>query len=250
MEITPEKIKEIFDSATPYQRDNIMKNYVGQKICWDLNFTTIIQKVDSSLLILLNSPSRFGAAVSCDIDENLFPLIKIMPSGTTVRLVGIIERISDFGMIKIKEAKLHEIGNGITQIYFPNGSREELVSFLEGKILGAKNIRIYDSYPSEDILKLFESASPKAEIKLLGKIIDEPFLNKINAFNLYFNQNINVKKTNVSHARFYIIDDEVLQVDSSLKNSGGDKTTMVHIINPETAETIKKDFDKWWNEAT
>ncbi|MFA5207744.1 MAG: hypothetical protein WC428_03715 [Candidatus Paceibacterota bacterium] len=249
MEITPEKIKEIFNNATPYQRDDIMKNYVGQKICWDLNFTEIVQKVDSSLLILLKTPSNH-TGVSCNIDENLFPLIKIIPSGTPVRLVGTIDKISDFGVIKIKEAKLHEIDDEINQIYFPYGSREELVSFLEGKILGAKNIIIYDSYPGEDILKLLESALPKAEIKLLGKIIDEEFLKKINAFNLYFNQNIDVKKTNISHARFYIINDEVLQVDSSLKNFGGNKTTMVHIINPKIAETIKKDFDKWWNEAT
>ena len=246
MKPTPEKIEEIRKSAPPYQVDDLMKNYIGQKICWDLLYASVTKKNKSSLAVLLFSLD-LNVIISCDIDENSFPLIKIMTPKTPIKLVGIIEEINQFGGIHIKDAQLHEINHETNQIYFPQGSREELMSFLEGKILGAKNIKIYDPYPSDDILKLLESASPKAEIKLLGKEIDELFSAKISAFNVYFNKNLFAKKINVSHARFYIIDDEVLQVDSSLRNFGGNKATMIHIINTETAETIKKDFDKWWN---
>jgi hypothetical protein len=248
MKLTPEKIREIYDNTTPYQVEDTMKYYIGQKIYWDLKYSSIISKKNLNLMIILNSLDK-NVPVICNINENDFHLIKILPQNTPVKLVGTIKEIGII-TIEIENAQLHEIRDKNGQIYFPQGSREELLLFLESKILGAKNIKIYDSYPSEDILKLLESASLGAEIRLLGKDIDTAFSEKIKAFNTYFNKNMIAKKINVSHARFYIIDDVIFQVDSSLKNSGGDKATMVHMIDKEPAEAVETDFDKWWNEAT
>jgi hypothetical protein len=245
MKLTPEKIQEIYRSTPPYHVDDLMKNYIGQKVCWDLWYSTIIQKKDLILKISLYSFEK-KECVLCDISEDVYPFIKIIPPKTPVRLIGVIKKINPYG-IEIENAQLHEIKDEDGQIYFPQGSREEILAFLEGNILGAKNIKIYDSYPSDDILKLLESASPGAVIQLLGKDIDMAFSGKIKAFNTYFKKNMVAKKVNVSHARFYIIDDKVLQVDSSFKNNGGNKATTIHRIDKEAAEEVKNDFDKWWN---
>jgi len=247
MKITPEKIREIYRDTPPYQVEDIMKYYIGQKVFWELLYSTIINKNKSVLKIILRSLDR-DVSVVCDIDENIFPSIKIIPANTPIRLAGTIKEINN-SYIEIESAQLQNIKDENGQIYFPQGSREELLAFLESKIFGAKNIKIYDSYPSDDILKLLESSLPKAEVQLLGQNIDTAFSEKIRAFNTYFNKNMVARKINVSHARFYIIDGAVLQVDSSLKNSGGNKATTVHIIEKEAAEAIKGDFDKWWNNA-
>lgn len=227
-----------------------MKNYIGQKVCWDLiykNITKISGEDEGQMRVHLMS-EKGSELVVCEINEKEFPIIKILPPNTAVRIVGKIQSIDRIS-IDINEAQLQEIRDGDNQIYFPEGSRESLLAFLEGKILGAEDIKIYDSHPGEDILKLLESSSLKAKIELLGNNIDKTFLEKSDAFAVYFNRNLSIKKTNVSHARFYIIDGEVFQVDSSLKNSGGNKATMVHKIDKET-ETIKEDFKKWSIEAT
>lgn len=245
MEITPQKIRKIYENTSPYQVDDIIKHYLGQKICWDLTYYSVT-KLDKGLVhVALHSDS---VLVVCNINENDFPLIKIISKDTPIRLVGIISRIDGIS-IEVKDACLHEIRNDNGQIYFPQGSREELLAFLTSKVLGARDIKIYDSYPSNDILELLESTSSEAEIRLLGQNIDVIFSEQIRAFNTYFKKNMIAKKINVSHARFYIIDGEVLQVDSSLKNLGGNKATTVNMIEKEAAEAIKKDFDKWWNDA-
>lgn len=245
MKLTPEKIREIYKNTPPYQVSEVMKHYVGQKIYWELTYSQVSSKKGSVLSVLLHSLERFES-VKCEINEDSFLAIKFLPKNTPVRLTGIIKEINIFS-IEIENAQLQEIKDENGQIYFPQGSREDLLAFLESKIFGAKSIRIYDSWPSDDILKLLESASINAEIQLLGQNIDSTFSQKIKAFNTYFQKNMIAKKTNVSHARFYIIDDVVLQVDSSLKNDGGNKATMVHILDTQSSDAVKKDFDGWWN---
>ena len=245
MEITPKIIREVLKNVSPYQEEDIIKHYLGQKICWDLSYCGVTKLNEGFINIFLQEDSNI---VCCKINEKDFPSIKVMPKNTMVRLVGVISEIST-SVITIKEAHLQEIKDNKGQIYFSAGSREELLAFLISKVLGANDIKIYDSYPSEDILKLLESASSQAEIHLLGKSIDATFAKQIQAFNTYFKKNMIAKKIDISHARFYIIDDEVLQVDSSLKNLGGNKATTVNIIEKEAAEAIKQDYEKWWKEA-
>lgn len=243
MKITPQKIREIYRSSAPYQIEKTMENYVGQKISWDLELFSVRERGDE-LEVSLGLGTEI---ITCTIKESTFPLIKLLPKSAPVRLIGEIAGIASM-WIDIKKAQLQEIKNENGQIYFPEGSRESLLAFLQGKISGAHNIKIYDSYPDEEILRLLESAAPDAEIQLLGKDINSSFSETIKAFGIYFKRNMIAKKTNVSHARFYIIDGEVFQVDTSLKNYGGNKATMIHKI--DMPNEIIKDFAKWWNEAT
>jgi hypothetical protein len=69
----------------------------------------------------------------------------------------------------------------------------------------------------------------------------------IEAFNNYFEKKLECKKSSVSHARFYIIDGNVFQVDSSLKNNGGDKATTIICIDNESL--LINEFDEWWDNA-
>jgi len=245
MELTPEKIREVHDNAPPYQVESLMTHYIGQKVCWDLTYFGIHKQRDEKLRVTLLTNS--SDLISCEIKEVDFPLIKLLPKNTPLRLNGKISEIGDIS-IDIEEAKLQEIRDGDNQIYFPQGSRENILAFLGGKILVASKIKIYDSYPSEEILKLLESSSTNTEIQLLGQNYESDFIKKIKAFNTYFNKNITARKTSTSHARFYIFDEEIFQVDSSFKNAGGNKATMINKLDKE-AESVKQDFDKWWGGA-
>lgn len=148
-------------------------------------------------------------------------------------------------------AEISSLESPSSQRYFPSGSRDEILGYLKTLIPAGKVLKIYDNFLGEDILKLLEHASPNAEVYLLGRDLDSKFLTKLPAFSTYFECNIQVKKTSgESHARFYIIDDNVFNVDVSLKGGSADKATIISPVVKEEAEKIMKDYEKWWGSAS
>lgn len=138
-----------------------------------------------------------------------------------------------------------------SQKYFPPGSRDEIFSYLKTLVPSGRVLKIYDNYLGEEILKLLEHISPEAEVYLLGRELDSKFLKKLPAFATYFEHNIKVRKTaGEAHARFYIIDDSVFNVDVSLRGGAADRATIISPVVKEEADKIMKDYDKWWKSAT
>ena len=139
------------------------------------------------------------------------------------------------------------------QKYFRPGSSEEIFVYLKTLVPGARILKIFDPYVDEQLLKLLEHANPSVEIYILGNKFDVTFLSKLSSFSIYFDRNIKVRKSEAAHARFYIVDDNVYNVDVSLKGKGADKATCISPIIRSEATKIIGDFELWWkngNELT
>ena len=148
-------------------------------------------------------------------------------------------------------AEISSLESPSSQRYFPLGSRDEVFAYLKTLIPSGQVLKIYDNFLGEEILKLLEHVSPNAEVYLLGRDLDSKFRTKLPAFSTYFECNIQVKKTSGElHARFYIIDDNVFNVDVSLRGGAADKATIISPVVKEEAEKIMKDYEKWWSSAS
>ncbi len=231
-----------------------MSGFIGQSVVWNLSYDNLTRNNDGSIRISFGSIDSEGLTymselIVCEINEEKFPLIKILQKGTPLRLIGKIKEIDSISItLDCEELQIIKDENG--QIYFPHGSRDDLIAFLECKIIAAKDIKIVDTFLDADILKIIEVSASNSNVSLLGlrTNISQNFIDKVKAFNRYFDKNVMLKTNNKAHARFWIIDSVVYQVDSSLRNNGGNKATTIIKIE-EIAESIKKDFDIWWAEG-
>ncbi len=247
MNLTPSKIRETYRASTPYQRQEIALNYIGQKVDWCLSYHSVQKIGDRIRVFLFGTDSGYlNEHITCEVLESDFSIIKVLPPGSLVQVVGVIGEVGEIG-ITLNDVSMRSLSGAVDEIYFPEGSREELFSFLRGKMLGAKDIKIFDPYLGDDILKLLEDSNKSESIFLLGDKIDTGFTQKTKGFKDYFQKKVFLRKTDKSHARFYIIDGDVYQVDSSLKNFK-DKATTVHKIN-ENSKKVKDDFNGWWDSA-
>ena len=82
-----------------------------------------------------------------------------------------------------------------------------------------------------------------------NSLISQHFNKKIKPFEIYFEKKVQAKKIDISHARFYIIDENVFSVDASLAGRGADKATMISPVVQKEAEKIVKDYEQWWIKA-
>ncbi len=248
MKLTPEYIYEIRRNATPYSMEELMNDFIGLKVYWKLRYESVSVSKNLLHITLFSLEQSFIPPIVCDILETDYPNIKIHLRNSSVYLSGEIGGVFNFN-IEIKNARIQVVTNDQGYIYFSAGSREELISYLTTKVQGAKSVRVFDSYPDEELLRILENTVINCDIRLLGKNLSDDFIKKVLAFNIYFNKNMSCGESNDSHARFYIIDGEVIQVDSSLKNNGGNKATSVNIVVGEEASRILNDFELWWKKA-
>jgi hypothetical protein len=250
MNLTPELIRKTYKATPPYQVIEAMSNFIGQKVSWELEFSSVIKQEGGKVKIMSMSVSEESIVpevVWCEVEESDFPMVKVLVSGTKLRLAGEISNITNLA-IDIASASLQIVSDDPKQIYLPEGSRLDLINFLRAKLLGAKIVKICDNYPSADQLEILELTGSDVAIQVLGQNIDTAFMEKAKGFKLYFKRNLEIKKTNSVHARFYIIDDEVFQVDSSLRNSGGNKATIINKLE-EAADQVRQDFEEWWSKG-
>lgn len=135
------------------------------------------------------------------------------------------------------------------QRYFSPGSQDEIFNHLKTLFPGRKTIRVFDNYLDEKILKLLETAHPEAEIFLLSKKYKSVFIQKLDAFRVYFGKKIKAKIASISHDRFYIVDGNVYSLGTSLKGEGITKATLFTPLNELEAKKLSEDFDEWWMSA-
>lgn len=113
-----------------------------------------------------------------------------------------------------------------------------------------KSITIIDRYVFDDILSLLPRDKEKLTIKILTKEISNKFKVLGTAFQKQ-HKNLSIRKADVFHARFIIIDEKkYYQLDSSIdKHLGKRITTYRHIQKPQSIEKIDQVFEKNWNKA-
>jgi hypothetical protein len=105
--------------------------------------------------------------------------------------------------------------NEPTQGIFFNGQTFDAFKFIFGLIKKAKReITLIDNYIDENTLYFFTKTCVK--VKILTKNIPSKELEK---YNSQYN-NVEIKKFDLSHDRFLIIDEEIYLIGSSLKDAG------------------------------
>ncbi len=154
----------------------------------------------------------------------------------------------------IEELKLKiEIEDGIPdQMYFPENSYLDVQKNLAKVIRQAqKSLWVFDAYMDEKIIEELSEVLA-SEIKLLTNQTKGLFQQRAEAFKKQFpNKLVEVNKSDKSHDRFYIIDQEQVWTLGASFNKAGQKATLLSKIKADSEkQKIIDDFNSWWNNAT
>ncbi len=137
------------------------------------------------------------------------------------------------------------------QMYFPEGSQLDIQKSLARVVRQAQtSLWIFDAYIDEKIIEEL-SEVPAVEIKVLTSAIKGLFNQRVEAFKMQFSEkSIKIRKSDKSHDRFYILDQEQIWTMGASYNKAGNKATLLSKIgiNGE-GERIINDFKIWWNDA-
>lgn len=142
--------------------------------------------------------------------------------------------------------------NILDEMYFSENSHLDIQKNLARVIRQAqKSLWVFDAYMDEKIIEEL-SEIPATEVKLLTNQTKGLFQQRLNALKQQFpNKKIEVKKSDKSHDRFYIIDQEqVWTLGASLNRAGQKATLLSRIKSNSEKQKIIDDFNDWWNIAT
>ena len=105
-QISIDDIEKAIESASPLQRENIAENYVGLKIEWNsyLKTATKLPNGNVSLRLAIDTPYR-GRAVLCEVPEDEYRELSILPEDTPIRVSGEITEASSFD-VKLTNVRL------------------------------------------------------------------------------------------------------------------------------------------------
>lgn len=154
----------------------------------------------------------------------------------------------------IEELKLNiEMEESIpNQIYFPENSHLDIQKNIARIIrLAQKSLWVFDAYMDEKIIEeLSEVSAP--EIKLLTHQTKGLFQQRFDALKQQFpTKTIFVRKSDKSHDRFFIIDqDQVWTLGASLNRAGHKATLLSKIVPDSEKKKIADDFNNWWDSAS
>ncbi len=174
--------------------------------------------------------SMLSAVLKSDIAIELS--IKIMNNFIAMRRfisqnAGIFQRLENVEQKLLKhEDNFTKLFNALeskelkpTQGIFYNGEIFDAYVFVNKLIKCAKSsIILIDNYIDETILLLFSKIS-KVKITIYTKNISKSLELDIAKYNAQYN-NVTLKKFDLSHDRFLIIDDEIYHIGASLKDLG------------------------------
>ena len=154
----------------------------------------------------------------------------------------------------IEELKLRiEMEEGIPdQMYFSENSYLDIQKSLAKVIRQAQNyLNVFDPYMDEKIIEELSEVSAN-EIKLLTNRTKGLFQQRLIALRSQFpNKKVEVRKSDKSHDRFYIIDDDQMWTLGASLNKAGQKATLLSKIKSEAEkQKIIDDFNRWWQIAT
>lgn len=151
----------------------------------------------------------------------------------------------------IEELKLNiEMEESIpNQMYFPENSHLDIQKNISRIIRQAqKSLWVFDAYMDEKIIEELSEVSA-VEIKLLTQQTKGLFQQRFDALKQRFpTKTIFVGKSDKSHDRFYIIDqDQVWTLGASLNSAGRKATLLSKIMSDPEKKKVMDDFSSWWN---
>jgi hypothetical protein len=105
-QITADEIRSSVEDAPPLQRDRIANSYIGLRVEWDTEYTNG-SKLDNGHIKLQLSPfGKIHTSVWCEVPEDEYRELAILPNRSKIRVYGEIESVGDHG-IYIGNAQLH-----------------------------------------------------------------------------------------------------------------------------------------------
>lgn len=154
----------------------------------------------------------------------------------------------------IEELRLKiEMEEGIPdQMYFSENSHLDIQKNIARVIRQSqKSLWIFDAYMDEKIVEELTEV-PAAEIKLLTQQTKGLFQQRLIALRQQCpNKLIEVRKSDKSHDRFYIVDQEQVWTLGASFNKAGQKATLLSKIKSDSEkQKIIDDFNSWWRDAT
>lgn len=135
------------------------------------------------------------------------------------------------------------------QIYFPPESEEKILEELWKLFKSAKSyIQIYDNYFSNTFLSLFTGNLKHLKIEVITNTKIQDLNTLINAFKLMNpGKTIEIRKYNFAHDRFYIIDNSIYSLWTSLQKTN--RATLFSKLEKEEGEKFISDFNEWWSNS-
>ena len=135
------------------------------------------------------------------------------------------------------------------QRYFSPESDNQIIEELRNLFMSAKEyIGIYDNYFDKKILKLIWTNLNPLKITLLSSKWLQGILGDINSFTTIYDEKvIKVRKTNIAHDRFYIIDNSVYSIGISLQHTH--KATFFSKLNEDEWVKLITDYKNWWDSS-
>jgi len=101
------EIKNNVKSLPPYQRERVLKEYIGLRIEYTGSLSSVRSLVKGRILIYLRDSLSSLSVVSAEVSEEEFPEFKVMAEGTLVTIVGEIVNFDssyvELGNITVKK---------------------------------------------------------------------------------------------------------------------------------------------------
>jgi len=93
------KIKNEIKSLPPYQREHVLKNYIGLRVEYTGPLHSVDQRDNDRIAFYLGDTSDYLFLVTGVLEEKEFPEFKVMHEGTMVTLRGDIIELSEIKMV-------------------------------------------------------------------------------------------------------------------------------------------------------
>lgn len=105
-QLTFDEIEKAIDSAPPLQREQAAKSYIGLRVEWDTYLRAAHKREDGNISLRLSLDAEFmGRSTSCEVPEDEYRELGVLPEGAKIRVVGEISEACSYD-IKLSNARL------------------------------------------------------------------------------------------------------------------------------------------------
>jgi len=111
-----------------------------------------------------------------------------------------------------------------------------------------KEVFVFDGYVEEGTLEVLSDIPDKIKLKILTNNTYGKFLRELPKFKKEFSS-CEVRKSNIVHDRFFIIDDKCFISGTSLHAVGSKKSSYIFETDKAVGEILKNHFHNIWNQS-
>lgn len=109
--ITFKDIQKAIDEATPFQRQQVGKNFIGIMVEWDGFLSHVYDAQDDMVKLMLTTEKKMSlSAIHCEVPLNQYREISVLPEGTRIRIQGKIETAERYH-VYLTDARLFFYGD-------------------------------------------------------------------------------------------------------------------------------------------